>query len=224
MKYYPVYLRIEGKPCLVVGGGRVASRKAAGLLAAGARLTVISPELTPELSASHQRGEIAWKDRRYQTGDAAGFFLVMAATNDEEAQRLVHADAEEHQILLNVADVPKRCNFILPALVRRGPLSIAVSTSGNSPALAKQLRLELEDRIGREYEILCELMGLLRPVILDRGGSQRENEETFNRLLGADVRAAIAAADGPALVRHVERLAGIVVDDDLKAGIVDLLA
>ena len=215
MEYYPVCLRIEGKPCLVVGGGRVASRKAAGLLAAGAVVTVVSPELSSSLDALRRRGAVVWEERGYRPGDAAGFFLVMAATDDEGVQRMVYEDAERLNILVNVADVPQRCNFILPALVRRGPLSIAVSTSGNSPALAKKLRRELEKRFGREYEILCSLMGDLRPWVLGRGLEQEDNEDAFNRMLAGDTLSLIAAGDSVGLRRRVEEAVGREMPADL---------
>lgn len=195
MKYYPICLQIEGRRCLVVGGGKVAERKAQGLLESGASVVVISPELTEGLRRMQEAGTIAWQARGYRQDDVVGFFLVMAATDDRQVQDQVQADAECHQILLNVADVPEKCNFILPALVKRGPLSIAISTSGKSPALAKRLRRELQGLIGQDYQCLTEVMGLIRPCVLRWNLPQAENERIFQNLVDGDILEHIRRAD-----------------------------
>jgi len=217
MKYYQVCLQVEGRPCLVVGGGRVASRKARGLLESGARVTVVSPELSEELRALADSGAISWQARGYKAGEAAGYFLVMAATDDQAVQKMVYADAEQANTLVNVADVPERCNFILPALVRRGGLTIAVSTSGNSPALAKKMRRQLENQFGWEYETLCAVMGVLRPVVLARGNSQQENEDVFNRLLGQGLLERIADRDWPGVMAGIDEALGFSLPADTAA-------
>src|SRR5439155_11533733 len=127
--------------CLVVGGGTVGLEKASGLLATGARVTVVSPELHDDLRALG----VEWKPRRYRKGDLKGAFLVIAATSDRAVNERVHRDAEERGMLCNVADVPDLCNFILPAVHREGPIAIAVSTGGASPALAKRLRSQIAE-------------------------------------------------------------------------------
>lgn len=205
MNYYPICLKIEGRPCLVVGGGKVASRKVEGLLAAGARVTVISPELSDGLARLRDEGAIVWQPRGYQVGDGEGYFLLMAATDDPAVQDLVQADAERLQSLVNVADVPEKCNFILPAVVKRGALSIAISTSGKSPALAKKLRRELTAWLGQEYALLTEVMGLLRPYVLVRGLAQAANEAIFMDLLEGGALDAIRKADWPGLKECLER-------------------
>lgn len=187
MKYYPVFLNLTGRPCTVVGGGRVAERKVKGLVACEASVTVISPEITPGLAELHSRGELTWVERSYRAGDLAGAFLVIAATDDTEVQVLVHDEAERLGILLNVADVPDLCGFILPATVRRGDLAVSVSTGGKSPALARKLRLELEKKIGPEYRTLVDILGVLRPVVQGAVRPQVENEAMFNELLGRDM-------------------------------------
>ncbi len=204
MKYYPICLRIEGRRCLVIGGGKVAERKVRGLLDSGARVVVISPELSDGLAKLREEGTIAWEARGYQTGDVAGFFLVMAATDDPLVQDLAQADAERHRILLNVADVPEKCNFILPALVQRGALSLAVSTSGKSPALAKKLRQELEVWLGEEYELITEAMGMIRPIVLGQNLPQAENEKIFQGLLDGGILEIIGQHDWPALQAYLE--------------------
>lgn len=159
----------------VVGGGDVAARKVRGLLEAGARVTVISPELHPELAALAEGEQIDHIARDYQDGDLAGNFLVITATDDPETNRCVWNEANQLGILVNVADDPPHCNFILPAIVRRGALNIAISTGGSSPALARRLREQLESQFGVEYQDFIEILGELRPELLARfdPGDQR---------------------------------------------------
>ena len=183
MKYFPVNLDIVGRKCTVVGGGRVAARKVGNLLDCGAKVQVISPELTSELQKLQQSKQIDWLQRQYQQGDLNNSFLVIAATDDELVQAEVFTEAEKNGQLINVADVPQRCNFILPATVKRDDLTIAISTAGKSPALARQLRHHLEELIGPEYGILTEIMGLLRPDVLKQGRPHAENKIIFATLL-----------------------------------------
>jgi len=204
MRYYPICLRVKGRRCLVIGGGRVAERKVSGLLESGALVVVISPELTDRLRDLHEEGRIDWQPRGYQADDVTGFFLVMAATDDPLVQDQAQRDAERHQILLNVADVPEKCDFILPALVKRGPLSVAISTSGKSPALAKRLRRELQRLIGPDYQLLTEIMGRLRPFVLQRGLSQAENEPIFQGLVDGDIIGPVSRRDWPELEAYLE--------------------
>ncbi|MDA8164897.1 MAG: bifunctional precorrin-2 dehydrogenase/sirohydrochlorin ferrochelatase [Desulfobacteraceae bacterium] len=187
MRYYPVNLKIAGRPCLVIGGGRVAERKVKGLLACGARVTVVSPELTPRLAALHRENRIAWHDRSYRPGDLAGAFLAIAATDDEPTQEAVQQEAEQDNILLNIADVPHRCNFILPSILSRGDLTIAVSTGGKSPALAKQIREQLEEQFGPEYALYLDLLGKLRAIILEQEWPTTANKPLFESLLHPDM-------------------------------------
>ena len=150
MSFYPICLDLVERLCVVVGGGRVAERKVMGLRSCSAQVSVISPELTESLLQLHSDGSIQWINREYEPGDLQGAFLVIAATDDEETQKQVYEEAASLNILLNVADVPQRCNFILPATMRQGDLVISVSTAGKSPAVARKLRMELEKRYGAE--------------------------------------------------------------------------
>jgi precorrin-2 dehydrogenase/sirohydrochlorin ferrochelatase len=213
LKYYPVCLQIEARLCLVVGGGRVAERKVRGLLDCGAKIVVVSPELTTGLHKLYAEKMIAWQARGYCRDDIAGAMLAIAATDDPEVQDMVMADAERHNILLNVADVPDKCNFILPSLVKRGDLSIAISTSGNSPALAKKLRQVFEGQIGREYEVLNNIMGLLRPGIMARAQPQKDNELLFNQLLAEDMPSWIKDANWPRIQAHIKAVIGALPAD-----------
>ncbi len=151
MRYFPICLDLSGKTCIVIGGGQVAERKIRSLLECGARITVVSPELTDEIAELAACGRIQFRQRPYRDGDLQGSFLTIAATDDPAVQQAVQAEAERHNLLLNVADVPERCNFILPATLRRGDLAISVSTGGKSPALARQIRQELEGRFDSAY-------------------------------------------------------------------------
>jgi precorrin-2 dehydrogenase/sirohydrochlorin ferrochelatase len=214
MPYYPVCLDLRGRPCVVVGGGKVAERKVNGLLACNAQVKVISPDLTEELMQLHTDGKLEWLDRPYRRGDLAQAFLVIAATDDEQAQQMVQEEAEEQNKLLNVADVPQRCNFILPATVRRGDLTIAVATGGKSPALAKKLRQELEKRVGPEYTVLVNILGALRPQILASGLSQPENELLFHHLLHDEMAEWIKNREWDSLKKHLRAVLGDRVDGD----------
>lgn len=202
MSFYPICLDLEARHCVVVGGGRVAERKVRGLLSCAARVTVISPELTVELRRRHADGQIEWRAREYQQHDLADAFLVIAATDDEQTQKLVYREAETKNILLNVADVPRRCNFILPATARRGDLAISVSTAGKSPALARKIRLELEKSYGPEYRVMVDILGFLRPEILASGLPQQENEQLFKQLLHDDLGAWIRRKDRDRIEKH----------------------
>jgi precorrin-2 dehydrogenase/sirohydrochlorin ferrochelatase len=193
---------------VVVGGGRVAERKVKGLLACKAQVTVISPELTDELLQMHAEGKLEWLNRTYCSGDLAQTFLVIAATDDEQAQQQIQEEAAQLNKLLNVVDVPQRCNFILPATVRRGDLTIAIATGGNSPALAKKLRKELEKRIGPEYTVMVSILGALRPQILAAGLSQQENELLFHKLLHDDMLDWIKKSEWATMENHILAILG----------------
>jgi precorrin-2 dehydrogenase/sirohydrochlorin ferrochelatase len=214
MSFYPVSLDLEKKLCVVIGGGRVAERKVSGLLSCAAQVLVISPELTDRLLRQYNEGAIDWLDREYRQGDLKQAFLVIAATNDEETQKQVYDEAAAHNLLLNVADVPHRCNFILPATARQGDLMISISTAGKSPALARKLRMELEKRYGVEYRILVDILGVIRPQILASGLPQSENEQIFKQLLHDDMADWIRSQDWPSLENHFEKVLGDRVGGD----------
>ena len=145
MEYYPVNLDIKKRKCLVVGGGRVGTRKVLTLLDCGARVTVVSPDAKEKLIELANSGAITLEKRQYRETDLDGIFLVIGTTDDEELNHQISIAAEKHNMLCNIADRPKVCNFILPSIVNRGDLTISISTSGKSPALAKKLRMELEE-------------------------------------------------------------------------------
>jgi len=164
--YYPINLKLEDRPCVVIGGGNVALRKVRSLLACGGRVKVISPELCPGLRSLAGEGEVQWLRRGYRAGDLEGAFLVIAATDDEEMNARVASEAKERGVLLNVVDDPERCGFIVPATVQRGDLVITVSTSGKSPMLARKIREELERRFGPEYGPYVDFLGRVRELVV----------------------------------------------------------
>ena len=162
-KYYPAFADIEDQPCLVVGGGGIAEEKTAALLDCGADVTVISPDATAALRDRADRGEINWIARQYEPGDVRGHRLVISATDSTVVNERVYRDAEAEGVMVNVVDVPALCRFIVPSVVRRGDLCIAISTGGKSPALAKKIRGQLEGAFGTEYAVLLDLLGQYRP-------------------------------------------------------------
>lgn len=160
--YYPVFLDLADRPCLVVGGGPVAEGKVEGLLAAGARVTVVSPAVTPRLAAWAETGRVQHLPREYRPGDLAGRRLALVATDDRTVSGAVAAEGRERGIWVNAADEPARCDFILPAVIRRGRLAVAVSTGGASPAAARAIREELEGYLTDEHAMLVEVAADLR--------------------------------------------------------------
>jgi precorrin-2 dehydrogenase/sirohydrochlorin ferrochelatase len=159
ISYYPVFLNLSGKKVVVIGGGMVAERKVRALLRAGAVITVVSPDLTKGLQKLKQSGSIAHRMRTYRSADVRCAFAVIAATNSEVTNSRIAAEAPS---LVNVVDVPRLCNFIAPSVVRRGPLVIAVSTSGASPALARSIRKELEAAFDNEFAALLKFLKTAR--------------------------------------------------------------
>jgi siroheme synthase-like protein len=176
--FFPIYLNLTGKRVVVIGGGDVAERKVSSLMSTGAVVTVVSPDLTPELSTRVQSGVIEWKKRSYQHGDCSDAAMVFSATNDPETSRAVWDETTNAGILLNTADQPGLCDFIMPAVIRRGDLAIAISTGGGSPALAATLREKLSEIIGPEYEVLLELLSSVRADI-----QQRVHDESSRKAL-----------------------------------------
>lgn len=189
--FYPVNLDIKGRHCLVVGGGAVASRKAKTLAECEAVVTAVSPEFSDVLKNLAQNPAVTLINRPYQTQDLDGKFLVIGATNDEQLNRRVNADAEARNMLCNIADVPDICNFILPSVIRRGDLCIAISTSGKSPAFAKRLRKELEKTFGDEYAVFLALMGEIRKKLLSEEHAPEAHKPIFEKLIDHDLVAMI---------------------------------
>lgn len=183
MKYYPANLDVRGQKCLVVGGGQVGARKVKTLLDCQADVTVVSPAVTAEVQALADNGKITLEKRGYQKTDIQGMFLVIGTTNDEVINRQIYADAHKENKLCNIADCPESCNFILPSIVNRGDLVIAISTSGTSPAFAKQLRKDLEKQFGDEYGEFLKLMGAIRKKLLKEEHTPEAHKHHFEILI-----------------------------------------
>ena len=183
MRYYPVYLDIKDRDCLVIGGGSVGTRKVLTLLSCGANVTVVSTAATEKLHQLSNNGVIKLKERPFQTTDLDDRFLVIGATDNQELNFNIHAEAESRGLLCNIADRPKVCNFILPSIVNRGDLIIAISTSGKSPAFAKKLRKHLEKEFGDEYAELLKLMGAIRKKLLSQDHEPEAHKHIFEQLI-----------------------------------------
>ncbi len=164
----PIALKVKCKKCVVVGGGEVAAQKVRQLMECGASVIVVSPDLCPELGKLAKDGSIQWLPKRYEPFVLEGAFLTFACTDDQQVNRQIFADCNERGILCNVVDVPELCHFYMPSILRRGELVIAVSTSGNSPAFARKVRLFLESLIGDDFGLLVELLGELKDEMRSR--------------------------------------------------------
>lgn len=208
MKYYPIFLRVEGRPCLVVGGGEVATRKVGSLVAAAARVVVVSPQTTAELDDRAERGEIEIRRRGYESGDLGGMFIAYAATSDDELHERIWLDAQQREVMVNVVDRPQWCDFIIPSIAERGDLTIAVSTSGRSPALARRVRLDIEELLGPEYDRALALLSRLRAHLSAAKLSFEERQRIFDGLLGAELLANLRAPDRDAVDRLLAEFAG----------------
>jgi precorrin-2 dehydrogenase/sirohydrochlorin ferrochelatase len=166
MSLFPIFLKLTGRPCVVIGAGHLAESKIASLRAADASITVIAPEAADSIAGQAAAGELTLHQRPYQQGDLAGAFLVVAATNDPAVNRAVFAEAAASGVLCNAVDDPPFCDFYFPSIVRRGDLQIAISTAGNSPALAQQLRKELNEQLPLDLgDWLADLGNLRREVV-----------------------------------------------------------
>ncbi|HWC38574.1 MAG TPA: bifunctional precorrin-2 dehydrogenase/sirohydrochlorin ferrochelatase [Acidimicrobiales bacterium] len=165
---YPVNLVLDNQPCLVVGAGRIAARKAEGLLACGARVHVVAPRVD---SLVRRLEGVSWEERPYARGDVAGYRLVIAATDDPAVNRSVYEDGEAEGVWVNSADDPASCAFTLPSVIRQGPVMVTVSTGGRSPALSAWLRARLAEQLGPEYSVLGELLSAERDRLKAAGRS-----------------------------------------------------
>ncbi|MFT3866221.1 MAG: bifunctional precorrin-2 dehydrogenase/sirohydrochlorin ferrochelatase [Solirubrobacterales bacterium] len=185
--FYIACLKLTGRKCLVVGGGDIGLEKVEGLLACGGSVSLLAPDAHPELQALAEEGSIEW-DRREYAGpeDLEGAFMVIAATDDSEVNIGVYYDAEKRAMLANVVDVPPLCNFILPAIVRTGPLAIAISTAGASPALAKRMKREISDLFGEDYARLAVMLNDVRGWAKGTLPTYDDRKEFFEGIVNGD--------------------------------------
>lgn len=188
--YYPIFVDMRERPVLVVGGGDVAERKVDALLRADARVTVVSPTLTARLAAWAEAGRLRHIARAYRARDLQGHELAFVATDDGAVNAAVARHGRRRGVWVNAADDPAHCDFILPAVIRRGDLTVAVATGGSSPALARAVREELEAYLTDDYAALAEIVGDVRRHL--RAGQRSPDAETWRQALGPDLRALVA--------------------------------
>jgi precorrin-2 dehydrogenase/sirohydrochlorin ferrochelatase len=185
--FYIACLRLTGRRCVVIGGGDIGLEKVEGLLACDGNVTLIAPEAIDPLRALAAEGSIKWEQRTYAgPEDLEGVFIVIAATNDTDVNIRVYEDAERRAMLVNVVDVPPLCNFILPAIFRTGPLAIAISTAGASPALAKRIKAQIAEEYGAPYARLAELLNEVRGWAKGTLPTYQDRKEFFESVVGGD--------------------------------------
>ena len=193
---YIACLDLSDKPCLVVGAGPVGVEKTEGLLAAGARVRVVAPEGSEAMALLEQEGHVEWERRPYRSEDLDDVFLVIAATSQTPVNKQVHADAEERRLLVNVADVPPLCNFILPAIVRSGPIAVAVSTKGASPALAQRMKREAAEIFDGSYAELAVLLEEARPWAKATLPTYQDRKAFFDEIVNGEPDPIVLLRDG----------------------------
>src|ERR671925_1693891 len=194
--FYIACLRLTGRRCVVVGGGDVGLEKVEGLLACDARVVLVAPSAVPALEGLAAEGSIEWLRRDYRTGDLDGTFVAIAATDDTDVNIRVYEDAERRAMLVNVVDVPPLCNFILPAIVRTGPLAIAISTAGASPALAKRLKREIAESFGEPYARLAVILNEVRGWAKDTLPTYQDRKEFFESIVNGEPDPVALLRDG----------------------------
>ena len=207
MSYYPLFLDLRGEPCVVLGGGTLAAAKVRDLLLAEARVTVIAPVLEAELEAAAADPRVRVERRAYRSGDLAGARLVVDASGDLEVNRASWEEAEAAGILVNVVDVPDKCRFIAPAVVRRDPLLVAISTAGESPFIASTLRARLERVLGPEWGPFTALVGSLRRRLRASGVPLDQQLKAYRRLLASDALGRLRRGEGEEARREAEVIA-----------------
>jgi precorrin-2 dehydrogenase/sirohydrochlorin ferrochelatase len=209
---YPMFVDLEGRRCAVIGGGRIAEDKVRKLLEHGAVVRLVSPQTTSELARMIAEGEIAdHRPRTYRPEDLEGCFLVIAATNLEPINRMVWQDAEARNLICNVVDAPSLCTFIVPSVVRRGELALAVSTGGASPVVARHIRRQLDAMYGPEWEALIALLREMRDELKERHADMPGRREAVERLMRTDVVRLLAEGDAQGARELARREMGIGV-------------
>ena len=208
MRYFPINLDIRGKSVVVVGGGTVAARKCQTLLAAGALVTVIAPTVTARLRELAEKGRVSHLARKYTGGDLVGSFLVFASTDSHLVNRAVAKEAKNSGILADVVDAPDQSAFTSPAVVSRGGLMITISTEGESPALARKIRAELEQRYGPEYVELIKILGRVREKLLTEKRKSSYNKKLLLNLVEQDLPALLKKRSATEIDNLLRKLCG----------------
>jgi siroheme synthase-like protein len=184
--YYPVCLNVINRSCLIIGGGKVAERKALSLLRAGGLIRIVSPKVTSELARLAKQGKVSWIKREYQESDLEQIYLVIAATNRKELNRQISQDARKRGVLVNIVDEPELSDFITPAVVKRGKLIISISTSGVCPALARWIKQEVEEEYSSAYGKLLEILEKARLKVKASYARENQRQQVINKLINAE--------------------------------------
>ena len=212
MGYLSISVNLAGRRCVVVGGGEVAGRKVAALLEAGARVCVISPQLTAELQRLASISAVEHLARDWRSEDLKDCLLAFAATDDPEVHRAIAEEARALRVPINVADEPELCDFIVPSVVRRGDLQIAISTSGASPALASRIRRDLQEIVGPEYETVTQIMRAARSYLRKWQHDSRERTRILHALAVSDIAEHVRQADWATIDRLLNQHLGAGLD------------
>src|SRR3954449_9523351 len=194
--FYIACLKLTGRRCVVVGGGEIGLEKVEGLLACDGRVVLVAPTAVPELEALAAEGSIEWERREYAPADLERTFIVIAATDDTDANIRIYEDAERRAMLVNIVDVPPLCNFILPAIVRTGPLAIAISTAGASPALAKRMKRQVSELFGEEYARLAVILNDARGWAKGTLPTYQDRKEFFEGIVNGDTDPIVLLREG----------------------------
>lgn len=208
MTYYPVYLQLRDQPCVVIGGGKIAEGKVDGLLDGDARVKLISPELTPHLQGLVTENKIEYIAREYQPGDLTGAFMVICATDKAEINRQVWEEGSANRQLVNVVDDTPRCNFIAASILRKGDLTIAISTAGHAPVVAVRLKERLDREIGPEYERFLKLAAQLRGPIAKHIPDFETRKAVWYELIDSGILDVLARDDTPAAIDIISQVVG----------------
>lgn len=206
--YYPVYIQLRDQPCVVIGGGKIAEGKVDGLLAAEASVTVIAPDLTLRLHVLARKRQITYVPRDYEPGDLTGAFMVICATDRHEINRQVWQEATANRQLVNVVDDTPRCNFIAPSILRKGDLTIAISTSGKAPALAVRLKERLQHELGPEYERFLELAGELREPLARHVPDFETRKALWYEIIDSEILDVLARGEEAGAREIISRVVG----------------
>ncbi len=205
INYYPINLVLKGKRCLVIGAGAVAERKARRLVECGARVMVVSPSITPGLMAMAGKKKISFKHKKFSLRDLSGAYMVIAATTDRSVNASVSSYCLKRGILVNIVDSPKECNFILPSIIRRGALTITISTQGISPALSKKIRKDIENTFGAEYAALLGMVKKIRPYVIKKIKNMSSRRVFFNKMFRPEILDLARRGKGAQAMRKLKK-------------------
>ena len=204
--FYPAFIDLENRPVLVVGGGIIAERKVETLLEAGALVTVVSPQITEQLDAYGQSNRISVRQRGFIPSDVDGVSLVISATDDPTTQTEVASIAASKNVLVNTVDKPELCSFIVPAILRRGDITIAISTSGKSPSLAAELRARLDRVLTEEFARTANVLGAVRQEVHRQFAGSDDRKRVFDSIIGSGIIEWIAGCDDAAALERAREM------------------